>query len=62
MDGGQAASVPSTRAKISSTIKALLTMLLRLHETEQITGHPAAWRYIGTVIVVVINNVFVSVK
>lgn len=55
VDGGQAESFPSIRAKISSTIRASLTMLLRLHETEQITGHPAAWRYIGTVIVAIIK-------
>lgn len=55
MDGGQAESIPSIRDKISYTIKALLTMLLRLDEIEQITGHPAAWRYTGTVMVGVVK-------
>lgn len=58
VNGGQAEFIPSNKAKISSTIKALLTML-RLDETEQITGHPGAWRYIGTEMVAVIKPVCV---
>lgn len=33
--------------------------MLRLDETEQITGHPGAWRYIGTEMVAVIKRVCV---
>lgn len=55
LDECQAESFPSIMAKISSTIKALLTIFMKLHETEQITGHSTAWRYFGTVMVAVVK-------
>lgn len=55
LDECQAESFPSIRAKIPSTIKALLTISMKLHETEKVTGHPTVWRYFGTAMVAVVK-------